>query len=68
MEDGLDYNQVFQLQARENVRAYVRELAGWDKDEAMDAFLIAVRLIDRASTIPSWRATCSPQSPQISTT
>lgn len=50
--DGLDYNQVFQLQMRENVRAYVRELAGWDKQEAMDAHLAAIQLIERAKDDP----------------
>lgn len=52
MSDGLDYNQVFQLQMRENVRAYVRELAGWDRREAQDAHLAAIRLIERAKQDP----------------
>lgn len=52
MSDGLDYNQVFQLQIRENARAYVRELAGWDKNEAMDAHLAAIQLIERAKHDP----------------
>lgn len=52
MSDGLDYNQAFRLQMRENVRAYVRELAGWDKQEAMDAHLAAIQLIERAKQDP----------------
>ena len=52
MSDGLDYNQVFRLQMRENVRAYVRELAGWDKQEARDAHLAAIQLIERAKDDP----------------
>ena len=52
MGDGLDYNQVFQLQMRENARAYVRELAGWDKQAARDAHLAAIELIERAKHDP----------------
>jgi hypothetical protein len=52
MSDGLNYNQVFQLQMRENVRAYVRELAGWDKQGARDAHLAAIQLIERAEHDP----------------
>ncbi len=37
---------------RESVRVYVRELAGWDRREAEDAHLAAIRLIDRAKQDP----------------
>ena len=37
---------------RENVRAYVRELAGWDQKKAVDAHLAAVELIERAKDDP----------------
>jgi len=52
MDDGLDYNQVFQLQLRETVRAYVRELAGWEARVARDAHLAAIELIERAKHDP----------------
>jgi len=47
MSDGLGSNQVLQLQIREGVRAYVRELAGWDKQAAEDAYRAALELIER---------------------
>ena len=52
MAGSLDYNQVFQLQTRENIRAYVRELAGWDQRKARDAHLEAIELIERAKEDP----------------
>jgi hypothetical protein len=48
MGNGLDHHQVFQLQTRESIRAYVRELAGWDEGVARDAHLAALELIERA--------------------
>jgi hypothetical protein len=51
-ESGLNYNQVFQLQMRETIRAYVRELAGWDEQVARDAHLAAIHLIERAKDDP----------------
>lgn len=44
--------QVFQLQMRENIRAYVRELAGWNRGEAQNAHLAAVQLIEDAKSDP----------------
>jgi len=52
MGDSLDYNQVFQLQTRETIRAYVRELSGWDKNATRVAHLEAVELIERAKQDP----------------
>lgn len=52
MSDGLDYNQVFQLQMRETIRTYVRELAGWEPDVARDANREAIELIERAKDDP----------------
>jgi hypothetical protein len=54
--DGLNYNQVFQLQLRETIRTYVRELAGWDGDVAHGAFLAALELIERAKNDPALAA------------
>jgi hypothetical protein len=51
-DEGLNYNQVLQLQIRETVRAYVRELAGWDKQVARDAHFAAIQLIERAKHDP----------------
>jgi hypothetical protein len=50
--DGLNYNQVFQLQLRETIRAYVRELAGWEAQAARDAHIAAIELIERAKHDP----------------
>jgi hypothetical protein len=48
MGNGLDHHQVFRLQTRETIRAYVRELAGWDEKEAQGALLAAIELVERA--------------------
>jgi hypothetical protein len=45
---GLTASQVFQVQIRETIRSYVRELAGWDKDEVHAALMDALALIERA--------------------
>ncbi len=50
--DGLHYNQVFQLQLRETVRAYVRELSGWEAQAARDAHFAAITLIEQAKNDP----------------
>jgi len=52
MDSGLDSHQVFQLQTRESIRAYVRELAGWDGGAAQNALLAALELIERAKRDP----------------
>jgi hypothetical protein len=52
MGNGLDHHQVFRLQTRETIRAYVRELAGWNEREAQGALLAAVELIERAKHDP----------------
>jgi hypothetical protein len=50
MAGGLDHYQVFQLQMRETIRAYVRELAGWDTRRAQDSQLVAIEMIQRAKS------------------
>jgi hypothetical protein len=52
MGNSLDHHQVFQLQSRESIRAYIRELAGWDEGVARDALLAALELIERAKHNP----------------
>jgi hypothetical protein len=52
VRDGLDYNQVFKLQLRETIRAYVRRLAGWDQQAVDDDHLAALELIERAKHDP----------------
>ncbi len=52
MGNALDSSQVLQLQTRESIRAYVRELAGWDGAAAKEALLAALELIDRAKHDP----------------
>jgi hypothetical protein len=52
MGNGLDHHRVFRLQMRETIRAYVRELAGWNEREAQGALLAAVELIERAKHDP----------------
>lgn len=52
MGNALNSSQVFQLQTHESVRAYVRELAGWDGAAAKEALLVALELIDRAKHDP----------------
>jgi hypothetical protein len=49
---SLNASQVFTLQTREAVRTYVRELAGWDKDEARASFRQALEVIERAENDP----------------
>ena len=56
MRSGLDHHQVFQLQTRESIRAYVRELAGWDKRTATDALLVALKQIESAKNDPELAA------------
>jgi hypothetical protein len=41
-------SQVFQLQMRETIRTYVRELAGWNRDDAQRCLTEALELIERA--------------------
>jgi hypothetical protein len=44
----LNASQVFTLQMREIVRTYVRELAGWAKEDAQREFMESLKLIERA--------------------
>jgi hypothetical protein len=37
---ALNASQIFQLQMREIIRTYVRELAGWDKDDAQRQLIL----------------------------
>jgi len=48
----LNASGIFQLQMREIIRTYVRELAGWDKDDAGRQFMQTLELIDRAKDEP----------------
>jgi hypothetical protein len=54
--DALDASQVLQLQTREAIRAYVRELDGWDHETAQTALLEAIRLIEGAKSDPALAA------------
>jgi hypothetical protein len=56
MRDRLDASQVFVLQTREIMRAYVRELAGWDQDMAKDDLLAALEQIEHAEQDPKLAA------------
>jgi hypothetical protein len=56
MGDRLNASQVFQLQIREIIRSYVRELAGWDKKVAHASFIAALELIERAWHDPNLAA------------
>ena len=45
-------SQVYQLHMREIIRTYVRELAGWDTEDAQRQLIKTLELIERAKDDP----------------